>query len=392
MLARFRKYILTGIIILAIWRFSPLYTDSSSEPLNQIKVPTLNTEKFSETYPQPKEDKILASPYRDVASQKTPLSLADLQKIVTNDALCAADGSYQIQNELFADPNHRTKLIFQALTATHPSSKESDKCLLAMITNNAEEAIELTEDSSELACRFLHALFLTDQFTPTSFYQFSEVHEGIQILDQLKREHPKNGIYSLFKIGAFHRERMYEDLDKEISDFLQVRKFENPLLPLMIRIRGLGELNATAFALASEVYSTFGIPDYSNAFIALKEKTTDSKSEVFYKWLNQQSSHIQNIKQAQLAEPFVSILELSLVRSLAKSFYGASKNETSMPELFSESEWIPFFRQAVGLNDWPMNNAVGIESCPSALSSIRKNFRSYMETFKARKQIFESKK
>ncbi len=342
--------------------------------------------------------------FREIASNSTALetspiilTIENIKHRIQKDLLCSSDGSFYLKNQFFENPLQRSPMIFEALLQASEITIANKYCLLAMIEKDPDEALKHSLMSNEPACRLLQALFLTDQFFPSGNDKNIDYQKGLAILDQLKHEHPNNGIFPFFKIGAYSSQRQFEDLEQEIMDLLATTKFDNPLQPAIIELQSLGQTNTTALVLASEVLSAHGVPDYQKASEAMQMWISEEKNPLAQAtdqtkaWLDVQFQKLQDIQIKALTEPFVSLLEMALIRSFGKTFYQKWMPEAELPSPLKDEEWIPLFRHTTGLNDGPLveSNFDG-ENCSKIYSEISKNSANYWLQFLNRKQIYES--
>lgn len=309
-----------------------------------------------------------------------PATVADIYKSIQEDHYCEENRSL-VREVLFPrlDNAAINQMIYQALTQEAPDPN-FDPCVLAQLTKDRSEAINLSRSSNAIACRFTLALILTNQTfrfeEPKS--TDAEMAEGLEILRELKGSDPDNGIYPFLLMGALKTDADGES-ESNFFDFLRTSKFENPVTALQIRTRELGAKNATAYLLAVEVVSSISTPQYQRAYEVTKGYFLEA-SQLKTAWAKRFEARLREIDEAHISEPFVSLAELSGLKALAKAYLTTNPREGALPDIFADEKWVPLFRRISGSEDYMEMHSVA-DGCHSTHMFMRNKLDSELTRF-----------
>lgn len=280
------------------------------------------------------------------ALPSSSISQRQIEDSIRADIYCNPDGSYKLDQKLFANEEDRRQKIFKSLAEISFRTKAFEDVLAALLSRQRDTVLALLADCPNQECLFLKGLVLTDQIEVKGNGSEGDVdiRKGLNILKTLKFMNRDNGIYTYFMLSPLQKLNEKYNLKLAFKDFLRATRFDNPIIRSYVALTQAGQFNATAHLYAEELYSVIGVPEYGQGIKVINEliKDKDFESELT-PWAKNRLEDFAYIKAKELFSPAVLIVELATLKTIARNFWEKAGTGPA-PDIFGTDGFREFMK------------------------------------------------
>ncbi len=342
-----RRFIVFALIAVCLWYLlfsSEHFLSTSTTHEKEFVEESLETKTAIPVSRPPESSR---HPTATVESRRKPLSLKEMTESIRNNQICFNDTQYMIERADY-DRKELPFLLLSALLEANEIHEKNPDCISSLLTRSRKEALNLTRGTSNDICLFAHALFLSDQFAALEGQETELLNKtkALELLTALQQRSADNGIYTFFMLHLYEDD--IEKATEEFNNFLKYEKIENPLSLIPLKVHRLGLMNEAARWQAISVYSTMNIPTYTKGYqVAKMVIEKNPQSPEMENWLKMFHRRMEKIDQLGLTEPFVSLLEISTLRSLGTKYFVEHFPSQQPLGFFNKETFVPYFQRRV---------------------------------------------